>query len=128
MDECMTQPHQPIAAQTGQAGAAKEIDRRLVAYIAMMAPHQLEREGGRLIIESLHQIRDLKEAVKALREAALLIIAWEDRLLNDQMEKLIKRNVEEACKNWDWLVSEPLNLTPLRETIAATAHLVEDGE
>jgi hypothetical protein len=87
-----------LAAQTGQAGAAVQ-----------------------------QQIRELKEAVKALREAALLIIEWENRLLNDQMEKLIKRNLEEACKNWDWLVSEPLNLTPLRETIAATERFVEEN-
>lgn len=38
------------------------------------------------------------------------------------------RPAEEACENWDWLLSEPLNLTPLRETIAATERFVEDGE
>ena len=44
---------------------------RLRSHIAMMAPHQRERVGGRLLVESFDEIRELRGRVAALE-------AWRD--------------------------------------------------
>ena len=37
--------------------------RRLRSHIAIMAPHQKEREGGKLIVESYEAIEELRQAL-----------------------------------------------------------------
>lgn len=42
---------------------------RLVRHIAMMAPHQKDRNSGKLLIEAEKQIRELREALLLYHEA-----------------------------------------------------------
>lgn len=113
-----------LAAQTEQAGVAEGMEKRYAdlrkaagikeydtTHFESVSIIKEQRFRSSTLVDAIcrqveernQQIRELKEAVKALREAALLIIEWEDRLRKDQEEKLKKCNFEEACDFTDGL-------------------------
>jgi hypothetical protein len=45
-----------------------DLDQRLRAYIAWMAPHQKDREGGKLLIEAAAEIQRLKATLERVAQ------------------------------------------------------------
>lgn len=79
---------------------------------------------GKILTQEEVYKQGYSDGVKAEKERASKLVAesqkvieWFERMREDHTQKLSK-SFEEAVKNWDELLQEPINLEPLMEALA----------
>jgi hypothetical protein len=88
----------------------QELVQRLTSHIAQMAPHQKERDGGRLLIQATAALREhilhvdsLVASREALTEPAYAEMTSRDRLVHAVLCAYAKHHLEIPDIGWEQL-------------------------